>query len=50
MTIDSHGQLHRRWPSLSDSELHEELVEARDRLQQITGRRITGGVLPFWSL
>jgi peptidoglycan/xylan/chitin deacetylase (PgdA/CDA1 family) len=47
MTIGNHGMFHRKWPSLSDRELHEEVIEARDRIQQITGARIAEAACPF---
>ncbi len=47
MTIGSHGMHHRKWPALSNRELHEEVVEARDRIEQITGTRIREAACPF---
>lgn len=47
MTIGSHGMYHRHWPALSDQELHEEVVEARDRIEQITGTPIVEAACPF---
>jgi peptidoglycan/xylan/chitin deacetylase (PgdA/CDA1 family) len=47
MTIGSHGMNHRKWPGLSDRELHEEIVEARDCIEQITGSRIVEAACPF---
>jgi peptidoglycan/xylan/chitin deacetylase (PgdA/CDA1 family) len=47
MTIGSHGMHHRKWPGLSDRDLHEEVVEARDRIEQITGSRIVEAACPF---
>jgi peptidoglycan/xylan/chitin deacetylase (PgdA/CDA1 family) len=47
MTIGSHGMNHRKWPGLSDRELHEEIVEARDRIEQITGSRVFEAACPF---
>jgi peptidoglycan/xylan/chitin deacetylase (PgdA/CDA1 family) len=49
MTVGSHGMRHRRWAGLSELELQEELVEARDRLEQIAGRPITSAACPFGS-
>ena len=47
MAIESHGMAHRNWAGLSKKELHRELVEARDTLQQITGVAITEAACPF---
>jgi peptidoglycan/xylan/chitin deacetylase (PgdA/CDA1 family) len=47
MTIGSHGMYHRKWRGLSDHELREELVEARDLIEQITGSRIAQAACPF---
>jgi peptidoglycan/xylan/chitin deacetylase (PgdA/CDA1 family) len=47
MTIGSHGMYHRKWPALSDEELHEEVVEARDRIEQIIGARVVEAACPF---
>jgi peptidoglycan/xylan/chitin deacetylase (PgdA/CDA1 family) len=47
MTIGSHGMRHRKWPGLSHRELQEEVVEARDRIEQITGSRIVEAACPF---
>jgi peptidoglycan/xylan/chitin deacetylase (PgdA/CDA1 family) len=47
MTIGSHGMSHRKWPALKDSELHEEVVEARDRIEQITGAPVVEAACPF---
>lgn len=49
MSIGCHGMCHRRWTSLNDRELHEELVEARDRLEQISGTHVTEAACPFGS-
>lgn len=47
MTIGNHGMYHRRWPILSDKELEVELVGARNRIEQITGVRISEAACPF---
>ncbi|MEY2486524.1 MAG: hypothetical protein QOH39_2172 [Verrucomicrobiota bacterium] len=47
MAIESHGMAHRDWLGLNKKELHRELVEARDILQQITGIPITEAACPF---
>jgi peptidoglycan/xylan/chitin deacetylase (PgdA/CDA1 family) len=49
MTVGNHGMRHRRWAGLNERELHEELVEARDRLEQISGRPIQAAACPFGS-
>jgi peptidoglycan/xylan/chitin deacetylase (PgdA/CDA1 family) len=49
MTIGSHGMYHRRWAELTDRELHEEIVDARDRIEQITGARVLEAACPFGS-
>ena len=47
MAVGSHGMRHRRWTALSEKELLEELVEARDRLEYITGMPMTEAACPF---
>lgn len=47
MTIGSHGMNHRKWCGLEDQELHEEVVEARGRIEQITGARVKEAACPF---
>lgn len=47
MTIGSHGMYHRKWPILGDRELETEIVEARDRLEQMTGLRVLEAACPF---
>jgi peptidoglycan/xylan/chitin deacetylase (PgdA/CDA1 family) len=49
MRIGSHGMHHRRWADLDESELKEELVEAKDRLEQFTCRRVDEVSCPFGS-
>lgn len=49
MTVGNHGLRHRRWTGLNQGELHEELVEARNRLEQITGGPIHAAACPFGS-
>jgi peptidoglycan/xylan/chitin deacetylase (PgdA/CDA1 family) len=49
MAVGNHGLRHRRWTGLNESELQEELVEARDRLEQIAGRPIPAAACPFGS-
>jgi peptidoglycan/xylan/chitin deacetylase (PgdA/CDA1 family) len=49
MEIGNHGMRHRRWVGLCDSELREELVEARERLEQLTRTRVQQAACPFGS-
>jgi peptidoglycan/xylan/chitin deacetylase (PgdA/CDA1 family) len=47
MTVGSHGMYHRKWPGLSDRELQEEIVEARERIEQVTGAPVAEAACPF---
>lgn len=47
VTIGSHGMRHYPWTGLNDQVLHQELNEAKDRLEQITGRPVTEAACPF---
>jgi len=47
LTVGSHGMRHCPWTGLDDQALHQELVEAKDRLEQITGRPVTDAACPF---
>jgi peptidoglycan/xylan/chitin deacetylase (PgdA/CDA1 family) len=47
MAIESHGMSHRRWNTLDEVGLREELIEARDRIQQICGMPVTEAACPF---
>jgi len=47
MRVACHGSRHRRWTTLSDAELYEELVIAKDRLQQILGAEVHDASCPF---
>jgi peptidoglycan/xylan/chitin deacetylase (PgdA/CDA1 family) len=49
MTIGSHGMRHLPWARLSEPQLNEELLEARERLQQISGAAMTEAACPFGS-
>ena len=49
MTIGSHGMQHRPWAGLSPQDLHEELVGARNRLEQMMGMPISDAACPFGS-
>jgi peptidoglycan/xylan/chitin deacetylase (PgdA/CDA1 family) len=47
MTVGSHGFAHRPWRDLAPEELHEELVVARERLEEAAGVRIDQAACPF---
>lgn len=47
MAVQSHGMSHRSWRGLDERSLHEELVLARGRLEQLTGRPVDEVALPF---
>jgi peptidoglycan/xylan/chitin deacetylase (PgdA/CDA1 family) len=49
MSIGNHGMRHRPWVGLSDAALHEETVEARDRLEQMAGVSVEHASCPFGS-
>jgi peptidoglycan/xylan/chitin deacetylase (PgdA/CDA1 family) len=49
MVIGSHGMRHRRWTGLNAEGLDEELVEARNRLEQIVGKAVQEAACPFGS-
>ena len=49
MGIGCHGMRHRPWRGLSDTELHEEHVEAKAMLEQIVERPVTEAACPFGS-
>jgi peptidoglycan/xylan/chitin deacetylase (PgdA/CDA1 family) len=47
MTIGSHGMRHRPWRNLDDRDLDDELGEARRRLEDVVGQRVTHAACPF---
>lgn len=47
MTIGTHGMHHRPWRKLSASMLHEEINEAKDRLECLLGKPVTEAACPF---
>ena len=47
MTIGSHGMHHRSWRGLSDRGLHEELVSAKEMLEQILGEAVCFAACPL---
>jgi peptidoglycan/xylan/chitin deacetylase (PgdA/CDA1 family) len=49
MGIGTHGMCHRRWTELNTKDLHEELVEAKDRLEQVLGRPVREAACPYGS-
>jgi peptidoglycan/xylan/chitin deacetylase (PgdA/CDA1 family) len=47
IAIGNHGLRHRPWTELNGRDLQEELVEARDRLQQLVSRPVSEAACPF---
>jgi peptidoglycan/xylan/chitin deacetylase (PgdA/CDA1 family) len=47
MQIGSHGMDHRPWPTLDDSELKREVIDARDRLEEWSGQLVVEAACPF---
>jgi peptidoglycan/xylan/chitin deacetylase (PgdA/CDA1 family) len=47
MRIGSHGMRHRPWRGLDRAGLHEELVEARERLAEVCGAPVREAACPF---
>jgi peptidoglycan/xylan/chitin deacetylase (PgdA/CDA1 family) len=47
MTIGSHGMQHRSWRGLPKTELHEEIVLSRIRLENVLGTPISSVAVPF---
>src|SRR5262245_42343261 len=47
MTIGTHGSRHRSWVGLDETGRREELVDARRRLEEITGRTIDEAACPY---
>lgn len=47
MTVGSHGMWHRSWTGLADAELTDEVVAAKDRLEQVLGDRVDEAACPF---
>jgi peptidoglycan/xylan/chitin deacetylase (PgdA/CDA1 family) len=47
MAIGSHGMLHRPWRRLPAAELHREVFETKDRLEQLLGVPIRQAACPF---
>ena len=49
MTIGCHGMRHRPWRRLAGHDLHEELVEAKRKLEDVVERPVTEAACPFGS-
>jgi peptidoglycan/xylan/chitin deacetylase (PgdA/CDA1 family) len=47
MSIQSHGMQHRSWRQLDETSVREELVTARDMIQEMVGRPVTEAAIPF---
>jgi peptidoglycan/xylan/chitin deacetylase (PgdA/CDA1 family) len=47
MRIGTHGMHHRSWRGMSPAESHLELVEAREAIAEVAGRRIDEAALPL---
>ena len=47
MGIGSHGMQHRVWRKLGPADRHEELVVARDRLEEVLGEPVTTAACPL---
>lgn len=47
MIIGLHGMYHRPWPGLSTKELNTELIDAKNKIEEIIGEKITLAALPF---
>lgn len=47
MAIGCHGMRHRPWRRLSEADLHEELVDARARLQALAEEPVQAAACPF---
>ncbi len=47
MAVENHGMQHRSWMQLKSTDLYKELIEARDLIQDITGRPITEAACPL---
>lgn len=46
MTIGSHGMDHRSWRGVAGDTMLRELVEARERISEVTGRPVTEAAFP----
>lgn len=49
MSVGSHGWAHLRWHGLTSAELHTEIIEAKDRIEQTLGQPVQAAACPFGS-
>lgn len=49
MTVGCHGMNHRPWRNLTESELREEMLLSRRRLEEIVAHPVTRAACPFGS-
>lgn len=49
MTIGSHGTHHRRWATLTPTELRDELTDSRAALEKIVGTEVREAACPYGS-
>jgi len=49
MGLGNHGMFHRDWRSVDDHTLLQEIVEARDRLENLIGQKVSRVACPFGS-
>ena len=49
MTIGCHGMRHRAWRHLDEHALHEEIVDARNLLEDVVDRPVAEAACPFGS-
>lgn len=47
MTVGSHGMAHKAWRKLQSGQMRQEITEARDRLEQLLGARVSRAACPF---
>jgi len=47
MVIGNHGKFHHPWRDMTHGELHAELIEAKDRIEQIIANRIDCAACPY---
>jgi peptidoglycan/xylan/chitin deacetylase (PgdA/CDA1 family) len=47
MAVGTHGMDHRPWPGMDDATAQAELVDARARLEEVTGRPVDLAALPL---
>ena len=49
MGLGNHGMFHRDWRSVDNPTLLQEIVDARDRLENLIGRKVSRAACPFGS-